>query len=165
MPDFITIYTDASICPESKIGAWACWIKYENAKVLTASAPFNSLVENSTLAEMMAISNAVRYAMDRITPKEGTIFVVVTDSQGVIDTMAGKAHTGPGKFHCTMRDIAAATKRAVPLHCQLYVKKVKAHHNGDGKRSFVNRIVDVAARAAMRRARDNAKKAGVTNGN
>jgi ribonuclease HI len=158
--NFVTVYTDASMCSKTGIGAWACWIKYGEGQTLDASGPFKSVVRDSTEAELKAIANAMKIVVRDVRP-EKSIIVIVTDSEQAIHCVKGIRH------HCTTRksrarrksldakhEIGEKIRALVPEGCSLRIKKVAAHYNDDGRRSYVNGIVDRMARNAMRAKRD-----------
>lgn len=150
MQHCITIYTDASVCPETQGGGWACWIKAAPGETHLASGIFKTPVKSSTEAELRAIANGLVVANKVFDTKDKTI-VVVTDSQESIDFINGKIAGGGKK--AVNPQIAQQIKELIPANSELRVNKVKAHSNKDGKRSFVNNLVDRAARAEMRKGR------------
>jgi len=155
MANVITIYTDASHCEKTQTGGWACWIKYSKFETINASGFFKDKCFDSTEAEMKAIANAISIVTKRLKPKD-TIIVVVTDSaMGMAYIKTGVKK--PGKKYvenwAKKTAIADSIKRAVPSCCELRVNKVKAHSKEDGKRSYVNNLVDKAAYKKLQEAR------------
>lgn len=148
--EFLTIYTDASICPKTKVGGWACWMKFGPRQKLTYAKPFRELVHDSTEAEMKAIANALAIAVKHFSP-ENCVIVITTDSQNAIGRITRKRVKG--KPH--LQQLTEVIHSLVPPTCEIRMKKVKAHSKGDGRRSYVNGIVDKAARREMRLHRDS----------
>lgn len=137
----VTVYTDASYCPKTKAGGWACWIRYEQNR-LEFNGPLKELAHDSTDAELRAIANALVMAL-KYAGEGVRYFVIVTDSQLSIDAMTGKL----GRTSKTKKyyDIAQIITGMIPDGCKVKFNKVKAHSNHDGARSYINKIVDKAA--------------------
>lgn len=158
MSKCITIYTDASV--HVGVGGWGCWIKTAPGETSLHSGAFKSPVNCTLEAELMAIANGLAIAKKMNTGKD-ICFVIVTDSQAAIQYIdhAKKRTTHlPGmnrqKLKETAFKLAKAVLKLVPEDCELRVNKVKAHSSADGKRSYVNNLVDRASRNAMRKKRD-----------
>lgn len=146
MSNCITIYTDASFCPRTKVAGWAAWVKCDNNQAFTYSGILKRAT-CCTVAEMMAIANAI-WMVIRKHYQKGKMLVVVTDSKTCKRCIENKKSINPS--------IQAAIDyllNILPEDCQLKVNKVKAHSANDGKRSYVNSLVDGLAKAQMRQAR------------
>lgn len=156
MPDCITIYTDASHCCKTKTGGWACWVKVSKYETFQSSGFFKTPVYDSTDAELRAIANALSCVIKTLDVK-GKILVVVTDSSMAIDYIklnVKRPRRGRLKEGRRLRSsIATLINGMIPKDCQLKLNKVKAHSKSDGARSYVNDIVDKAARKTMREGR------------
>lgn len=158
MSGCITIYTDASVCPKSKTGGWACWVKFGKFETLQASGFFKEACDDSTDAELRAIANALTVVVRRLRPTDA-ILVVVTDSLQAQMRIQGKIKQ-PNKGNHRKEKFAAFQSvvdhilALIPDGCELRVNKVKAHARHDGARSYVNNLVDKAARKEMRRKRN-----------
>lgn len=159
MSNCITIYTDASVCSETKTGGWACWIKSSPGETALFSGAFKMPVAESGDAELRAIANALFAANKTFSPKD-KIIVVVTDCAHAIKYIEyartrsthkpGFKRKGINEGHFRL---AKMVLDEIPAGCELRVNKVKAHSSKDGKRSYVNSVVDKESRAAMRKAR------------
>lgn len=168
----ITIYTDASFHYQTKTGGWGCWIKAGPGESSTHAGQFKNPVKTSGEAEMMALCNGIA-AAKKLYHLGGEIFVVVTDCQAVIDyiDLASKHETNPHRTtrkgnksprqHCPVLFMLAKTAWGMlPMGCQLRVNKVKAHTGRKDPRSYINRVVDRAAKA---KARQQPSRKGTTN--
>lgn len=151
---YITIYTDASVCPNTESGGWAAWIKAAPGETHLASGIFKTPVKSSTDAELRAIANGLTVAK-RVFDIAGKTIVVVTDSQESIDWITQKttAKQRAKKTNRIYLDLSKWVINLVPAECKLTVKKVKAHSRSDGKRSFINNLVDKAAKRQMKKGR------------
>lgn len=140
----LTVYTDASWDPKTKTAGYGFWCRDHEVRMKSASAEKN--IRCNTFAEIRAIA----YAFYRIMNEQPEILIhkkyctVVTDS-----TEAIKYYLDPQEH----KVFDNAPRQYVLKLMQQYgitfnVKKVKAHHNGDGARSWVNNRVDAYARKA-----------------
>lgn len=175
MTNCITIYTDASVDHDTQTGGWACWIKRAPGESGLFSGIFKQPVKCTTDAELRAIANGLAHAIKLYTP-EKMIIVVVTDSEsaqhylnffarGIIGKRKkkrknnGKNRSKQRKLNPALLELSKKILSLVPPGCQLRVNKVKGHASQDGARSYVNNMVDRAARAAMRSAKKERKAA------
>lgn len=156
----ITIYTDASVCGETGCAGWGAWVKYGNGENIKLSGPLKDKLKCTTKAELMAIGNAIWIVNQRLKPSRNTMYVVVTDSQSAMNALTKKTpHLIKNKNkkrkapNPEIAELAKAVNKMIPLGCCLKVNKVKAHSKDDGKRSYVNDIVDKLAIAEMRKLR------------
>jgi ribonuclease HI len=159
MSHCITVYTDASVCSKTKCGGWAAWIKAGPGNTLLANGAFKGEVVNSTDAELRAIANAL-VVVKKNFETTGAIIVFVTDSQGAIDAIDGvkngisknraKRRRKKGKPELAWEAVCKSIIANIPDGCEARFNKVKAHSRADGKRSYVNNLVDKACRAKMR---------------
>jgi hypothetical protein len=142
---FITIFTDASFCPDTKASGWAVWIKYgENGTVVKHKGGYIAGgYEHSYNAEKFALEMSVDMCRllkehNRMVLKD-KIVVIESDCQGALNSL----------------DTSVLTNLGVS-----YVKRkwVKAHTNRNDKRSVVNNWCDVTAYAEMKKLRHKKKK-------
>lgn len=152
--NFLTIYTDASLCSRTKTGGWACWAKYKGATI-EASGPFEEPLDSSMEAELKALYNGLWVALDRFKPDRTDVIVMVTDCKQAMEVITGvveptkRGRRKQPKVWTTFDDLNAL----IPDRGRFHVKKVKAHSNHDGARSFINNKVDEAAKIEMRKKR------------
>jgi ribonuclease HI len=149
----VTINTDASFSNKHKVGTYAFWI-VSNLGRITMAGPLNKQCTDSTDAEMKSILNALTAVSwnQELMAKAKTIYVN-TDSMNAI--------------HLFNDDKEAVKKFRLKSHNHLVVKfkllktlftgktiffsHVKAHHDTDSKRSWVNDWLDTAAKEEMGR--------------
>lgn len=161
----ITIYTDASVCLQTKAAGWACWVKNGINKATILSGKFKNPIKCPTEAELMAIVNAL-VAVKKLHEPKNNILIIVTDSLSaqryishVQSFVSNKKLTRSQRDKNIRRpqnhlwDLAIMAIQIVPEGCYLKVNKVKAHSKKDGVRSYVNDLVDKAAKQKMREAR------------
>ena len=149
----ITIFSDASYCPDTGVGAWAAWAKYDGNRMREAGK-FRTLAINSTHAEMMAIVNALHTAMQHFQPHGATV-LIQTDSIDAISRLSGYT-SKKGKKETSFavqpavdqfREIVAKYKISICM------KHVRAHVRDMTPREAVNDWCDRTAKALMREAR------------
>lgn len=147
----LTVYTDASVCNRSGAAGWGCWVRNDAGDRRSFSGPIGRTVLNSTDAEFCAAANSIHAACKSLKPVPGTLIVLVTDCLTLVQALRGAK---PRKRTSVQGEASAFILTLVKnLDCQLRCNKVKAHSDRDGARSYINRIVDQLAKAAMQKRR------------
>lgn len=126
---FVTLFTDASFCPDTRAWGWAAWIKYGRpAKTLRLSGGgFNC--RGSHLAELRALEQGVKAIVGQV-PIGSKIVVIQSDCKGALDKVSDKKLIAGG---------ASFVRK----------KHVKGHQGVACPRSAVNTWTDRAAREEM----------------
>lgn len=168
----VTIFSDASLCPQTRAGGWAGWIKSDRG-VLSVDGEFRYQLTDTTIAEAMAALNAICYAISKNHIEKGDILVLATDNNNVMRVLEGQARRkfrrrSAKKQNRTMKEhrlhidennrhIATISKiyksRIVEAGIDLRWNHVKGHTGRPDKRSAVNHGCDRRAKQAMRKAR------------
>ena len=143
----ITVYTDASHCPNTLVGGWGAYIRVDSGKY-EFSGNFESSA-NPAEAEFKAACNGLSRAKLLMPTYDGHV-ILVTDCLAVkehIDYMTAQGKP-PRKHKCNkfLKGFIAG----LPEGTRLIVNKVKAHSMQDGKRSWVNARVDELAKIQMK---------------
>ena len=144
----ITILADASHCPESKVGGYGYWIASNRGKK-AGGGIFKGLVATSSLAEMMAIANAIHIAIRDHIIQQGDRVLVQTDCEAAIQSFS----YGRSLTKSELRTVEYVLNLIKSLCVDLEFRHVKAHTSNKDKRSLANRNCDHTARQAMREAR------------
>lgn len=134
---YVTMFTDASYCHQTKAAGWAVWIKYgahphdQTVRLVGACRR----IHDSMHAEYVALEEGLK-ALEKI-PLEGKIVVVQSDCTGAL--------------------AAIETSHLVRVHGALSVTKkhVKGHQGLKTARSAVNTWCDAEAKDAMRSLRNS----------
>jgi ribonuclease HI len=144
----VTIYTDASLCPETKAAGWACWMRNEKA-THQAGGPFKALMPDSTAAELGAIANALHTCIERGLVPDGGLAVIVTDNMTAKRAIEERwiNHPRYGRFVRVAADLM--DRNGIKPRMNF----VKSHDRTDGHRSSLNNLVDRWARQQMEKAR------------
>lgn len=126
---FVTIFTDASFCPDTRAWGWAAWIKYGVPAETLRLSGGGKHCQGSNQAELLALQHGIEAIADQV-PVKGKIVVVQSDCVGALSTVCDKALFNAG---------ASFVRR----------KHVKGHQGVKCPRSAVNTWTDRAAREEM----------------
>lgn len=134
-----TIITDASHHPEQKVGAWACWIRYDDKTLVKHAAVFKAKIDNSQEAKKLAIINAIFLAL-KYAPADRPLnqLLVQSDCLTVIQTLTA----------AEVMSLLGINK--LP---QLFLRHVKGHLNDSRHaKHYCNCWCDREAKKLMRKA-------------
>lgn len=144
---YITTYTDASHCPRSKVGGWGTYIRTGEGKhEYSGKFDYSNSPEH---AEFKAACNSLSCAA-KFAGHEDSVIVLVTDCLAVKDHIQAKIKTGKSPRKNPCNKWLNTFFKSLPDNVSVAVKKVKAHSNQDGARSWVNNRVDQLAKKQMR---------------
>lgn len=135
---YITIFTDASHCQETKAGGFGGWVKYGmNGSTFRTGGKMLGC-NNSTQAEAEAIRRTLDRAMENSNINwNDKVIVIQTDCQGIIEKMKPEIK-----------------KKLKPLKVRAVVLKwVRGHSGYNNPRSAVNEYCDTVAGEHMRKMR------------
>ncbi|MEX0597119.1 MAG: RNase H family protein [Candidatus Paceibacterota bacterium] len=142
----ITINTDASFCPLTKVGGFAFYIICNDFKIQKAGE-FRTKPKNPTEAEAMCIGNAIATLLAQDLPKEVNYIIINTDCLHAISLI--KSYDGVYK---KVRKFKNRLFRVVRPQ-RIEFRHVKAHNGTPDARSWVNDWCDKEAKRYMRQAR------------
>lgn len=145
----VTILADASHCPDTKAGGYGYWIASERGKK-GGSGVLNGAIQSSTLAEMMAIANAIYHGVTNGLVQGHDILLIQTDCESAIFAFTSKRKGSVEE----KRVIEYVQKVTRFLSLTVEYKHVKGHTNRSEARFAANNACDRAARKAMRKARN-----------
>lgn len=135
-----SVFTDASFSPHRKSAGWAAWMKCQGQK-WTGYAPFRTLPQDTSTAELLAAINGVHAAVQHFDPEW---IHLVCDCQYVLHRL-GRVFDVREHERAAFALFDTAT-RGRRFTC----KHVKAHCRITEPRSWVNDWCDRHARKAMR---------------
>lgn len=137
---FITLFADASFCPETKAAGFGGWAKYgDPAETFRTGGEMNDC-ETSNQAEFKALRNTLDALMKLESVQfEGKILVIQSDCQGAID-----------KLKTTLS--LDSLQKCLGL-TRISYKWVKGHQGYKSSRSAVNTYCDKTAKHHMRNLR------------
>lgn len=135
-PQFITVFCDASHCPNTLATGWAVWMKYGRPSVTERLSGALSDVPGSHNAEVHALKQALTFLESRIDLTD-QIVVLESDCKSALESVTHRA---------------MKLKERGARHVKL--KWVKGHQGIKCARSAVNTWCDKEAKRHMRRTRD-----------
>lgn len=147
----ITIYTDASLCPQTCAGGWAAWLRREDRRELVGAAFRTRIGDDCNVAEMAAAANGVAASISLGMAHKDDLLIVVTDSQAVVRALFDDPEAPSNPRYGRM--VTEARRLVQANELRVKVNKVKGHSQTDGARSHVNGLVDKLSRKHMRAAR------------
>ena len=168
----ITLFSDASVCHDHRVGGWAAWIKSDRGG-LRLGGRFGVRVHDVTLAEAMAVVNGLHSGARDGAILPGDEVLVQTDNDAVMSVLLGQARRRASKAAKTRRRlswkelkrdvrernaeidaIAAGYSRIVDgLDLAVRWRHVKGHRAVEDRRAAVNTHCDRVARGHMVAAR------------
>lgn len=143
----ITINTDASFCPNLKVGTYAFWI-VSDGLLLKGSGIFKSLCTGPTDVETKSICNAVAILL-KCDFDFSRIQHVVFNRDNVHAKTAKKGHPVSMQLHHQIRLLSA--KCANP---KVSFRHVRAHTGKPDGRSRVNEWCDEQCKIQLKKARE-----------
>lgn len=144
----ITILADASHCPETKRGGYGYWIASARGKK-GGSGPFKDIVQNSTMAEIMAIVNAIYSGIKLQLIEKKDELLIQSDCESAIFALLRKRTINSNERHI----VDYMTKLVRKFELEVTYLHVRAHTRNTGNRSLAQAHCDRLARKEMRKAR------------
>lgn len=138
---FITLFTDASYCPETRAWGWAAWIKYGAPAETLRLSGGGFCCQGSAQAELLALKQGIEAVASQV-PVQGKVVVIQSDCVSALERICVELLAG-----------ALGVRK----------KHVKGHQGVKCPRSAVNTWTDRAAREEMlkRRAEIEESRHGV----
>lgn len=147
----LTVFTDASFCPNTHAAGWAVWAKRSDKPTLFHADRFAKPIASSLAAEAAAIGNACHLLMLQGYIGGNHHVLIKTDCIAVIEQI-GRFAQKPSKLLDTF---AVPIRQAAQRVRCLELRHVKAHRSSKaGARFAVNGRCDRAAGACMRAMRE-----------
>lgn len=148
----VTINSDASFSNRYQIGTYAFWI-VSNLGRIKMSGQLHKLCKDSNEAEIKCILNAIHYVCnDLALLTQSTRIIINTDSLNAIHVLSNDK-VNMKRYHLHKKYVHLYTfylkLKNKLLGKEIYFSHVKAHHDTDTKRSFVNDWLDKSAKQQM----------------
>lgn len=144
----VTILGDASHCPETLAGGYGFWIACERGK-RGGSGAFREVVPTSTVAEMMAIVNALYCALRFELVLKGDALLIQTDCEAAIFALTDRRKLTTLESECVLKMKQFIKDNAL----EVVYKHVKGHSKNKQSRFLSNNACDRGAKKAMRKKR------------
>ena len=140
----VTCYCDASFCPRTGAGGWACWLRSDLGRIVKAG-PCPDYVTRSHEAELAAALAGIHFAV-QTWPATARV-LVRSDDRTTCRMLTGRQNAR----HPGARKLLEKVHRIPVLRSARWVKG----HQGDtgNADAYINNRVDRYARAEMRRLR------------
>ncbi len=147
----ITLFTDASYCSRTRIGAYAAWAKTDG-RTLRRAGVLKEPAANSSLAETMALVNGIHVAIAGMAPPPNARIIAQTDCLTAIEALTGRFRNAR-----TIAQYAAVVeayrRRVETARVVVEFRHVGGHKGTVTPRNAVNTWCDKECRRLMRAAR------------
>jgi ribonuclease HI len=168
----ISLFSDASICHEKRVGGWAAWMKCNRGAMRTGAA-FGVSIGDTTMAEAMAVVNGLTCGVRDGIILPGDEVLVQTDNDAVMGILTGTALRKVTRVSKKRRKLSwaelkedvAERNREILFISRTFLslidgsgievrwRHVKGHKGTKDPRSAVNTFCDKVAKGHMRAAR------------
>jgi ribonuclease HI len=151
----ITLFTDASHCAQTRVGAYAAWAKADGRTVRRAGV-LKEPVPDSSVAEAQALVNGLCFALAALSPPPGSKIIAQTDCLIAIQALTGQLRKQKSVARYALIRTAYQT-RIASAGIAVEFRHVSAHKGVVTPRNAVNTWCDKECRKLMRLARDAVK--------
>ena len=171
----VTLFSDASLCSDTKVGGWAAWLKTSRSpSAYRAGGSFIVQIDDITLAESMAVVNALASGLRSGVIQTCDEVLVQTDNNNVMGVLNGttkrkkpsrRRRLKKGLSSSQARNLKYRRNREIKIISRAFLgivqrhdlsirwRHVKAHRGKVDRRAAVNTFCDETARAHMRKVR------------
>lgn len=150
-----TIIADASFCPDEQVAGYGYWIASPRGKHGGGGVCVHGgRVQTSTVAEMMAVCNAIWHAINRGLIRHHDSVLLQTDCTGAIQAFEGSRGFLSKQESDAVNYISSVESK---YEISFTYRHVKGHTRNRDARSVTNAICDKKARLFMQRARTASK--------
>lgn len=141
--EYITVFSDGSWCPTTKLSGYGVWIKYGNGvKIVETGVEEN--VQDSTSSELLAVLRALEIVRERIK-RTDMIVIVASDCLSAQNSSCWRGFIEKHPEHLKLVEDT--------LKMNIRFKSEDANLNDEELGLKINTRVDRMARECMRRAR------------
>lgn len=156
----VTIFADASYCNELRVGGYGFWVACERGKKAGGGRLKTNDVSSSTVAEMMALANALHCAIAHGLVLDNDTVLLQTDCMAAIDAFEGRRTR---LIQQELQIIAFMRKLIEKGKLKLTYRHVKGHTGNGDRRSVTNHLCDKRARKGLNAARTAKRLEGIRN--
>jgi len=154
----ITLFTDASYCSRSRIGAYAAWARADG-RTVRHSGVLKQAVANSSLAETMALVNGIFVALAAMQPPAASKIIAQTDCLAAIHALTGML-TKAATIRQYETVVAAYREKVAATAITVEFRHVSGHKGTVTPRNAVNTWCDTECRRLLRAARTKVSRPG-----
>jgi ribonuclease HI len=168
----VTLFSDASICPDTGCVGWAAWAKCDRGTARGDGA-LKRLTIDSSVAEAMAVVNGIVIARQGCLIEAGDRLMVQTDNNSVMSVLRGEARRYIRRAERKRRSISYTelhhevlrrneeideisrtyTRLVEELQVSVLWRHCKGHRGLEDRRAAVNTYCDQRAYERMQEAR------------
>jgi len=152
----ITLFTDASYCSRSRIGAYAAWAKADG-RTVRHSGVLRQPVASSSLAETMALVNGICLALAAMRPPAASKIIAQTDCRAAIHALSGMLRKAATIRQCETV-VTAYRERIAAAGITVEFRHVSGHKGTVTPRNAVNTWCDSECRRLLRAARSGVRE-------
>ncbi len=150
----ISLFTDASFCPDTKVGGWGAWSRCELGKCEAGGAmkrelhSSNEAEARAVYAGLLMLKKERVYWLDRCTR-----ILIQLDNAGVIDAIHQKNKENKTLQPRRLKFVEAILKFEQDHSLIIMGKHIKGHSASKSKGSWVNNQTDKLAKLGLVEAR------------
>lgn len=168
----VTIYSDASLCPETEVVGWGGWVKSDRGTLYLAGKLKNK-TRDTNIAEAMAAVNSLAIAIKKNIVNSDDFIILNTDNNNVMEILQGKAKRKTSRRIARRKNRPIAQLREEAVTSNEMIKRiseiykaliteqslqvkwnhVKGHCGKKDKRTAINHGCDQRAKREMKKAR------------
>lgn len=151
----VSLFTDASYCPDTKVGGYGVWAKCELGQV-DGYGPMKRDVANSTVAEALAVYAGLQLIAQQGWLPRVTKILIQTDNTQVITYIAnlGKRPRPLPKGDWLKNFVTALDQYSLYHDVRLTARHVRGHQRSSlATRFWVNNKTDKLAKKGLKEAR------------
>jgi hypothetical protein len=148
----ITLFTDASHCARTHVGAYAVWAKADGRTIRRAGV-LREHVPDSSVAETQALVNGLCFALAALSPPPASKIIAQTDCLLAIWALSGQLRKPKSVARYALIKAEYETRFA-SAGIAVEFRHVSAHKGVVTPRNAVNTWCDRECRRLMRLARD-----------
>ena len=139
---YVTLFADASYCPDTQAYGWCWWLKYGNPAKTEVGVGGGMWVQGSNQAEIEALRAGIAFVAENLgAGLKGKRVVVQSDCTGALEVIKPELQG--------LRQLGAAAA---------YTKHVKGHQGHKTARNSVNTLCDRLAKQEMKTRRYQAQQ-------
>lgn len=142
----VTVFSDASYCPDTSAGGWGAWCKSERGTICDGGI-LKMTANSSGMAELMAAVNAVKISLNKKIALPGDHILLQSDCQQVGTSLIQYSRDNLYDQGLLIRDIFDEICQRYDI--KVVYRHVKGHTRGHKPRLWVNNFCDDLARQSM----------------
>lgn len=149
----VSLFTDASHCPHTKVGGWGAWAKCELGQV-EGGGPMKREIANSTIAEARAVYAGLLLISQASWWEQIKVVLIQTDAKAVIDGINSKAIFNSDNFGWRKKLVMSLDEFKLEHNVIIQMRWIKGHQSSKkATRNWVNNRTDKLAKKGLEEAR------------